>query len=81
MGRNMGLEMVIEAWREAVRESDYWDAQCAAWTAACGRGVWRERHPSDVYKLRMRRRWRNHVKVSAGYLRHALALHEAEGRA
>lgn len=65
----------------AVAEADHWDCVCRAWTKSFGRGIWRERHPSDLHNLAMRRSTREYVRqiLASGLLREALA--EFEGRA
>jgi hypothetical protein len=65
----------------AVVEADYWNRVCADWTRSFGRGIWRERHPSDLHKLCMRRASRAYVRqiLTSGLLHQALA--EFEGRA
>jgi hypothetical protein len=75
------IGLTLEAHREAVHQADFWHEQCVGWTKAHSCGVWRERHSADAEKLEMRRRSRNLVKVSAGYLRHALSIAPSEGRA
>jgi hypothetical protein len=77
----MSLEGAIEAHRDAQREAAYWTRVCAAWTALCGPGVWREGHPADREKLRQRRRWRRAVANSAETLRYALAVEPPGGHA
>jgi hypothetical protein len=74
----MSLVMAIEAYQEAQRQAE---RVCADWTAACGPGVWREGHPSDLEKLRQRQRWRDHVAVSRETLCRALEGEPTEGLA
>jgi hypothetical protein len=77
----MSLAGAMEAHREAQRQAAHWARVCAAWTAACGLGVWREGHPAEREKLRQRRYWRRTAALSGEELRSALAIEPTGGRA
>lgn len=70
---SMSLARALAAHVEAKLEAAHWTRVCADWTAACGKSVWREGHPSDREKLRQRRLWRRYAANSGEWLRHVLS--------
>ena len=75
------IERAFAEYAYAKAEFDYWALRCADSTAALGPKALRERHPTDLHKLRMHREWRRRSAIACDRLHQAFALAEREGPA
>jgi hypothetical protein len=78
---SQALVQALDDHCEALEQFALWQWRCVEWTRAHGLRVWRERHASDLQKLRMRRRWKLEAQRTADRLRYALVATPAAGRA
>jgi hypothetical protein len=75
------IERAFADYAYAKAEFDYWAGRCADSPSRFGLEASRERHPTELRKLRMHREWRRRSAIACDRLHQAFALAEPEGPA